>query len=392
VTALSIGCCFSGAASALAIPLDFVNITDMPLGPGSGTTPSINDNNDVAFRSGSDIYFYNRSDDSFLNIMTLPGAPTSAWAPRLNAGGDILMIDNATRDPWLYLADTQAFIDLATLPGYPGNTQANDLNAVFDLNDARQVSFHSGDNNFGDVYLYEHATGAFTRVTGQPGGAFSGRSNKINDLGQVAYGSVGITGAPVFVYDIASQITTNISSLPGGPGSGLGALSFSDSGGVAMFLNVGPVLYDASAASFLNLASLPGYPAGNASVDYNGLSASGDYTFWHTEIYYFDTETQTFTQLTNVPGVTPAGGSLSSINNNGVAAFTAGFFGAEDIFLAIPPCPADINSDGVVNTADLGALIGAFGTTSSAADINGDGIVDTADLGLLIADFGQACP
>jgi len=49
---------------------------------------------------------------------------------------------------------------------------------------------------------------------------------------------------------------------------------------------------------------------------------------------------------------------------------------------------ADLNGDGIVDTADLGILIGAFGTADSVADLNGDGIVDTADLGNLIGAFG----
>jgi uncharacterized protein (DUF2141 family) len=54
-------------------------------------------------------------------------------------------------------------------------------------------------------------------------------------------------------------------------------------------------------------------------------------------------------------------------------------------------CPADINNDGVIDTADLGILLGVFGTPDPAADLNGDGIVDTADLGILLGEFGTPC-
>jgi len=54
-------------------------------------------------------------------------------------------------------------------------------------------------------------------------------------------------------------------------------------------------------------------------------------------------------------------------------------------------CPGDLNSDGEVNTSDLGILIGAFGSANQVADLNGDGVVDTSDLGLLIASFGATC-
>jgi len=59
--------------------------------------------------------------------------------------------------------------------------------------------------------------------------------------------------------------------------------------------------------------------------------------------------------------------------------------------LAPPACPADLNGDFTVDTADLGILIGQFGGPGSA-DINDDGVVDTADLGSLISAFGTSCP
>jgi hypothetical protein len=49
--------------------------------------------------------------------------------------------------------------------------------------------------------------------------------------------------------------------------------------------------------------------------------------------------------------------------------------------------PADLNSDGVVDAADLAALIAAWGG-AGAADLNTDGVVDAADLASLIAAWG----
>lgn len=69
---------------------------------------------------------------------------------------------------------------------------------------------------------------------------------------------------------------------------------------------------------------------------------------------------------------------------------TDAFDYVETVLLA-SPCPEDINSDTLIDAADLGILIAAFGTNDADADINGDGIVDAADLGLLIAAFGQTC-
>ncbi len=74
---------------------------------------------------------------------------------------------------------------------------------------------------------------------------------------------------------------------------------------------------------------------------------------------------------------------------NGGAASLGG--GAYTVDVHRLTCPADQNRDGVINTADLGILLNAFGMASEA-DINGDGVVNTADLGLLLNGFGASCP
>lgn len=52
-----------------------------------------------------------------------------------------------------------------------------------------------------------------------------------------------------------------------------------------------------------------------------------------------------------------------------------------------PGEPADLNADGDVDGADLGILLGAWGT--AAADLNGDNTTDGADLGLLLGSWGS---
>ena len=49
--------------------------------------------------------------------------------------------------------------------------------------------------------------------------------------------------------------------------------------------------------------------------------------------------------------------------------------------------PADLNGDGVVNGADLGALLSQWGQPGSG-DLNGDGIVGGADIGFMLANWG----
>jgi hypothetical protein len=61
---------------------------------------------------------------------------------------------------------------------------------------------------------------------------------------------------------------------------------------------------------------------------------------------------------------------------------------------APPPCRPDLNGDGVVDGADLGIMLGAWGPCAGspcAADQNSDGTVDGADLGILLGAWG-ACP
>jgi hypothetical protein len=74
---------------------------------------------------------------------------------------------------------------------------------------------------------------------------------------------------------------------------------------------------------------------------------------------------------------------------NGVAIDDAGAAYVYDTSLL--GCLGDLNSDGVVDTADLGLVLSAFGSPDVIADINGDGVVDTADLGLLLGAFGSTC-
>ncbi|MBQ72815.1 MAG: hypothetical protein CMJ67_07900, partial [Planctomycetaceae bacterium] len=56
-----------------------------------------------------------------------------------------------------------------------------------------------------------------------------------------------------------------------------------------------------------------------------------------------------------------------------------------------PLCPADLDGSGTVDGADLGFMLGAWGTDDAAADLDGSGIVDGGDLGLMLGAWG-ACP
>jgi hypothetical protein len=50
--------------------------------------------------------------------------------------------------------------------------------------------------------------------------------------------------------------------------------------------------------------------------------------------------------------------------------------------------PADLTCDGTVGGADLGVLLGQWGSAGTA-DLNGDGTVNGVDLGLLLGAWGS---
>ena len=59
-----------------------------------------------------------------------------------------------------------------------------------------------------------------------------------------------------------------------------------------------------------------------------------------------------------------------------------------------PPCPTDVNGDGISNTRDLALLVSHYGQRVPArtlGDINGDGLVNTIDLAALLSQFGKVC-
>ena len=71
----------------------------------------------------------------------------------------------------------------------------------------------------------------------------------------------------------------------------------------------------------------------------------------------------------------------------------AGFIATFQPILPSCPCIGDLNGDCMVNGADLGLMLGAWGSCGKKGpgcfgDLNDDGAVDGADLGLLLGDWG----
>lgn len=61
-------------------------------------------------------------------------------------------------------------------------------------------------------------------------------------------------------------------------------------------------------------------------------------------------------------------------------------------YTRLPPCPADINGDGVLDNGDIGAFITLFLLGDPAADLNGDGVIDNGDIGSFVTLFLSGCP
>ncbi len=98
------------------------------------------------------------------------------------------------------------------------------------------------------------------------------------------------------------------------------------------------------------------------TVDESGRLDTGTYTLRATVVAIIDTD------------VPP--------NRAGVASLTMRFD------LSDPSCLPDVNLDGLVDVADLVAVLLAFGSTDTGADVNHDGQVDVQDLVDLLLAWG----
>ncbi|MDZ4831200.1 MAG: hypothetical protein SGJ09_13515 [Phycisphaerae bacterium] len=90
-------------------------------------------------------------------------------------------------------------------------------------------------------------------------------------------------------------------------------------------------------------------------------------------------------QPLDLPTILPPGGTAHLLFSGAISSITVGA-GVDASFFAdaVPQLnPADLNGDGIVGAADLGILLGAWGT-SGPGDLSGDGVVGPADLGILL--------
>ena len=75
-------------------------------------------------------------------------------------------------------------------------------------------------------------------------------------------------------------------------------------------------------------------------------------------------------------------------------ALVASFLVSPSSAHAQAPCASDLTDDGVVDAADLGEVLNAWGPCgkSCSADIDGDGAVTGEDMAAVLNSWGMACP
>jgi hypothetical protein len=112
-----------------------------------------------------------------------------------------------------------------------------------------------------------------------------------------------------------------------------------------------------------------------------GVSAGGELPFVNT-LFAVDDDGGT-------PALYAGGGFISA--GDAPSWFVARWAGCPSVQT---PCPGDTNGDGVVNFADLNAVLASFGQSGASipGDVNADGRVDFADLNLVLSNFGLPCP
>ncbi|MFG0306074.1 MAG: GC-type dockerin domain-anchored protein [Phycisphaerales bacterium JB040] len=90
----------------------------------------------------------------------------------------------------------------------------------------------------------------------------------------------------------------------------------------------------------------------------------------------------------------PEGATVNATVNGSPVSYTITYAGGDgnDVVLNAQDCPPDINSDGVLDNADLSDFVTLFLAGDLAADFTDDGFIDNGDISAFIAAFLAGCP
>ncbi len=134
---------------------------------------------------------------------------------------------------------------------------------------------------------------------------------------------------------------------------------------------------------------------------YNGYLADGTrFTHLVGSIYVDNGGTATASQSDPLVGFRMIGESIDDMSAELAFTVTPTELAFATTTTGLPepePCFGDVNDDGVIDTADLGELLAAYGTCEGdpgynpAVDLAQNGCIDMADLSALLAVYGVVC-
>ena len=112
---------------------------------------------------------------------------------------------------------------------------------------------------------------------------------------------------------------------------------------------------------------------------------------------WLQVQPRSFVDGGRIPGFAAGGVTVADLDGNGAPDIAAvcnnGSIDLLQVHLGrIPPCPADLNSDGTLNFFDVAAFIALFQSGDPAADFNGDTLFNFFDFSAYLTSFNMGCP
>jgi hypothetical protein len=135
-----------------------------------------------------------------------------------------------------------------------------------------------------------------------------------------------------------------------------------------------PALSVVSALALSAIGTLAGPSGGSYEITWYTIDAGG--TLNATGGTY---------SLSGTVGQPDAGPVMSG----GSFSLAGGFWPGVD---SAPPCPADLNNDGMLNFFDVSEFLSAYNTMDPVADFNEDGMFNFFDVSAFLSAYNAGCP